>query len=106
VLPGFVARHLWRTWQAVEAELTDGGGSVPETTGRRWRMAQASDGRVVRHLLATASRPSWSAVARAVGVRVTRGEVIAAYRTQDGSEGCYARLAGAVHRLAPGVRMM
>lgn len=106
VLPGFVARHLWRTWQAVEAELTDGAGSVPEATGRRWRMAQASDGRVVRHLLATAPRPTWSAVVRAVGVSVTRGQVIAEYREQDGGEGCYARLAGALHRLAPGVRMM
>lgn len=106
VLPGFVARHLWRTWRVVEAELTGGPGLVPETTGRRWRMAQASDGRVVRHLLATAPRPTWSAVARVVGVTVTRGQVIAAYRKQDGGEECYARLAGALHRLAPGVRMM
>jgi len=61
---------------------------------------------VVRHQLATASRPTWSAVARAVGVAPTRAAVIAAYQQQVGGEGCYARLAGALHRLAPGVRMM
>lgn len=46
--PGFVARHLWRTWQAVGAGLAGGEPALPETTVRRWRTAQASDGRVVR----------------------------------------------------------
>lgn len=107
VLPGFVARHLWRTWRVVEAACEDTAGSgVAEATQRRWAATQASDGRVLRHALAASLRPAWTEVARALPLGATRRQVLVAFASQVGGGSAYADLAGLLHRLAPGVRMM
>lgn len=108
VLPGFVARRLWRRWDVVEDALAQrrrvGRPLVPGRTRRRWRSRLRTDGRRVRHALATTGRPELLDMARRVPVECTRGGVLAAYRER--APEALAELAGRLHRAAPGVRMM
>ena len=83
VLPGFVARRLWR----------------------RWRSRLRSDGRRVRHVLSVTQRPELEAVVRRVPVACTRGDVLAAYRAHAPGS-ALRELAALLHRVTPGLRMM
>ena len=109
VLPGFVARRLWRRWEVVEGALTGkrrrGRAPVPERTQRRWRSSLRRGARVVRHVLSATQRPEIDAVVRRVAVTGTRGDVLAAHR-EHANEGALPELAALLHRLAPGLRMM
>lgn len=109
VVPGFLARRLWRRWEVVEGALTGKRRRshihVPARTRRRWRSKLASDGRVVRHVLSATQRPDLAAVVRQVPPICTRGDVLAAYRAHAG-ESALAELGALLHRLAPGLRMM
>ncbi|MFN0155915.1 MAG: DUF6431 domain-containing protein [Gaiella sp.] len=109
VLPGFVARRLWRRWEVVVGALAGKGrhgrAPVPGRTRRRWRSKLRRCGRLVRHVLSTTQRPELDAVVRRVPVACTRGAVLAAYR-EHANEDALAELAALLHRLAPGLRMM
>lgn len=109
VLPGFVARRLWRRWEVVDRALTgkqrQDVAPVPGRTKRRWRSSLRGGARVVRHVLSATQRPDIDAVVRRVPVTGTRGDVLAAYR-EDANEGALPELAALLHRLAPGLRMM
>lgn len=109
VIPGFLARRLWRRWEVVEGALTGKRRRshihVPGRTRRRWRSKLASDGRVVRHVLSATQQPGLEAVLRRVQPICTRGEVLSAYRGYAG-EDVLAELGALLHRLAPGLRMM
>lgn len=109
VLPGFVARKLWRRWEVVDDALREkrrvGRPLVPGRTRRRWRSQLRSDGRRVRHVLSSTGRPEVEAVVGRVSVECRRGDVLAAYRELT-PEGALAELAALLHRSAPGVRVM
>ena len=109
VVPGFVARRLWRRWDVVEDGLGEkrrvGRPEVPGRTRRRWRARLRSDGRRVRHVLSVTQRPELEAVVRRVPVECTRGGVLAAYR-EHAPCSALRELAALLHRVTPGLRMM
>ena len=123
VLPGFLARHLHFTWQAVEAStgLTDEPAREAEIrdgvvrrmvrpsvrTVQRWTARLAASARQLVLLLATTSAPHSERVAMQVGLTGTRHALVRALAMVTGAAtGALATLAALVHRLEPGVRVM
>jgi len=109
ILPAFLARHLWRSWATVEAAVEAAERSeVAARTRRRWRGRLASSARQLVVLLATTADQIWSALVAAVGLDASRLDLVGGYgvlmRPRRGL--CLAELAGLVHRLSPGVRLM
>lgn len=125
VLPAFLARHLWRSWETVEAALEPAAASpeasaaaprarpvVPERTRRRWRARLSSSAAaVIAALGAARGSLSWiERVIETVGRGGRRAEVVSVYRTHATplpSRGLsYAAPAAVLHRVAPGLRLM
>lgn len=109
ILPAFIARHLWRSWRVVESPGEFAGRSrIPERTRRRWQARLAAAGRLLVATLTTAARQVWDALATAAGLGCTRLELVREYRVAllPARGECLAELAGLIHRLAPGVRLM
>ncbi len=113
VLPGFVARHLWRSWRTVETGTGAGPPPpsqprIPERTVRRWRERAASAARMLVQVFATSGSVLLEAIAKAVGLDATRSELVAAYvaAVSPAPTSPFATVAGLVHRLEPGVRLV
>lgn len=125
VIPAFLARCLWRSWETVEAAMepaaprpkaSDAARSaapvVPERTRQRWRARLSSSAAAMIAALAAARGSlSWVGdVIETVGVGGRRAEVVSVYRTQATplpSRGLsYAAPAAVLHRVAPGLRLM
>jgi hypothetical protein len=112
LLPALLARHLWRRWQVVEqATVGPAGPSAPATpkqTLRRWAGRLASSAAVLVTVLAQAATWQVARLLRNVRHGDRRLELVAAYATvfeaQPGQRLC--ALAGLVHRMVPGVRLM
>ena len=113
ILPAFVARHLWRSWDTLEAHTRSAPAPktlppVPERTQRRWRARWRASAVALLHLFAA----SWAAplvhTATTVGHDGTRGELVRTYAAVAGQAAGnpLAAVAGLVHRLMPGVRLM
>jgi hypothetical protein len=113
ILPAFVARHLWRSWETVKANTLSAPApktlpQVPKRTQRRWRMRWRASAVVLLQLFAA----SWAAplvrVATAVGHDGTRGELVRSYAAIAGeaADNPLTAVAGLVHRLMPGLRLM
>jgi len=81
---------------------------VPERTRRRWQARLAAAGRLLVATLTTTARQVWDTLATAAGLGCTRLELVRQYRAalSPASGECLAGLAGLIHRLAPGVRLM
>lgn len=107
VLPAFVARHLWRSWETVEEVVSRRDDSAPRRTLRRWLSRLGSDawqlievftasvtGSVTR--LLTTPRPATRSAFVATLSRVLRRD--------QGS--VFASIAGWIHRLEAGIRLM
>lgn len=115
ILPMFLARHLWRTWPTVERTVkpedtaaASNALPVPESTKRRWRKRLASSARVLVVLLAASGRAALEAIAMTVGLDGTRATLVDAHAV---AAGCVpgtrlSMLAGLVHRLERGIRLM
>lgn len=104
VLPGFLARHLWRRWQAVEgATVSEAPSVVPARTRRRWRERLRGPARPVLHVLSALRRPTLSAIVARVGLDATRGELLAAFPTRAGA---LTTLTILLNLVVPGLRMM
>jgi hypothetical protein len=104
VLPAFLARLLWRTWDVVEREALDkpspsAAPAVPRRTVQRWRARLAQSARLPVQVLVVAGG-RLRELAERVGLEPTRMELLAA------SGGSLAALSVLLHRLAPGVRLM
>lgn len=104
VLPAFLARHLWRTWDAVSDALgmdRTRSSSTPKRTRRRWvrRLCEQAATLVVVLGQLGPARPL--AVA-ALGLDATRRDVVEAF----GGLAKLAKLAVRVDHLVPGVRVM
>lgn len=115
VLPLFLARHLWHPWKAVERvvrpteELPKAAApAVPAATQRRWRMRLESSARVLCALLAMSGGIELGGVAMQVGLGGTRGELVDAFKAvAAGAAGeRLSPLAGLLHRLERGIRLM
>lgn len=104
VLPSFLARHLWRMWTTVGVILGSGELRrvvVPERTQTRWHARLHTAGRKLVSVLATAGE-ELAKVAGRLEADALRGAVLDVL----GNAGRLAEIAGLVHRLAPGVRVM
>jgi len=123
VLPEFVARYLWYSWRTVEA-ATLGAKSVEHpapiapppalgpcpSTVRRWQRRLGAAARLLVQVLATLVAPVLTAMIAGLrdGLDATRGALVVAYAVAmelPAGRGL-AALAGHVHRLAPGLRLM
>ncbi len=113
VLPGFLARHLWRSWPVVEvvtigAPPPSNQPEVPERTQRRWAARLLSSGALLVQMLATSVQAALVKIAKAIGLAPIREAVVHEHASQMGLEGGrkLAALAALIHRLAPGVRLV
>ena len=104
VLPAFLARCLWRTWEVVEREAlakprAHEAPPVPARTVQRWRARLAQSARLPIQVLVVAGG-ELRRLAERVGIEAARLELLLA------SGGSLTALAVLLHRLAPGVRLM
>ena len=104
VLPAFLARCLWRTWEVVEAAISDGGRpQVPARTVQRWHARLAQAALAATQALAASGASTLREVAQRVGLEASRGELVKAYAEATASS---SQLAALLHRLSPGLRLM
>ena len=106
VLPGFLARHLWRSWKTVEeatATPREVPSVVPARTRRRWQKRLRSPARPVLHVLSALRRPALSAIVERVGLDGTREELLRAFPSRTG---VLAMLTILLNLVLPGLRMM
>lgn len=103
VLPAFLARHLWRTWERVTEALDEARArsSTPARTRQRWLSRLRERAAMLVVILAQLG-PARSGAVSALGLDATRREVIVAF----GGLARLASLAVLVDRLVPGVRVM
>lgn len=111
VLPRFLARHLWRVWEAVEVATEVATPPtprviVPERTVRRWRDRLSSSARMLVQVLATSGATRLCSLATAAGLDACRLELARVCAAQSGSSHLLMDLAVLIHRLVPGVRLM
>lgn len=108
VLPAFLARCLWRTWELVEAALFGGKRQepVPARTVQRWHSRLAQAALAAQQALAASGEPKLRAVAQAVGLDATRAALVKAYAKATESSSLLMPLAALLHRLSPGLRLM
>jgi len=117
VLPAFVARHLHRTWGAVQSRLVAAG--ALEDTGAEWRVGAkpTTSERFVARLMAVASVLSQALVEsveeaapviRELGIGCSRRQLVEGLAGAGLVEQQHklGQLASWVHRLVPGVRVM
>lgn len=116
ILPGFIARHLWRSWRVVEHGLS-GAGPAPETgrwpqiaerTQRRWRSRWFRSAKFLAQVLAACGEVAWAALAGALSANATCADLVALYAgavaTPAGQ--LLATVAALIYRLQPKVRLM
>ena len=110
VLPAFVARHLWRTWETVEAVVVPPEQRppvvVPKRTRRRWRARASQPVRVVLHVLSSLRTAILSGLVAALGLDATRRALLAAFRPLAGAMGACAALSVLLGKVLPGLRVM
>jgi hypothetical protein len=117
VLPAFLARHLHRTWGAIQSRLVAGG--ALERTGAEWRVRSKPTTlhrwltrlTAVATVLTQALAESGGAVAAVVadlGCQCSRGDLIEALARADLVDKRHkaGQLACWVHRLVAGIRVM
>jgi hypothetical protein len=112
ILPLFVARHLWRTWEVVRRVLMPDPTSdrkepswpkVPERTARRWKQRWSRPALALTQILA-ASGP-WAALAVRLPVDATCAQLVATFAAEQVGQPL-AALAALIYRLQPKVRFM
>jgi hypothetical protein len=114
ILPLFLARHLWRTWEVVRRVLMPDSKTssasegepwpkVPPRTVRRWRQRWLRPALALAQILATSG--PWDALAIGLPVDATCGDLVAAYAAAQVGEPL-SSLAALIYRLQPKVRLM
>jgi hypothetical protein len=118
ILPAFIARHLWRTWEVVAHAVTGAARSAPEEpprwptvprrTVRRWRARWQRPAQGVGQILATSGAAVWAALVRVLRPDATCADLVTAYardhRPLVGHP--VAAVAALLYRLQPRVRLM
>jgi hypothetical protein len=117
VLPGFLARHLHRTWSSIQTALRGQGlapvgraadhETVPATTLRRWVDRLASSAQALIAPLAGLC-PELCAATEPPPTDWSRGALVQALLSQGLLVGGYAlsQIAGWIHRQMPGLRLL
>lgn len=105
VLPGFVARCLWRSWGVVEAWAIKAQRSalwseVPKRTVRRWKQRLDNSARLLVQALAASGSAQLEQIAGRLGLDATRLKLVEAMGAGPGA------VAALIHRLVAGVRLM
>jgi hypothetical protein len=108
VLPAFLARCLWRTWDVVEAALFDEKcpTTVPTRTVQRWRARLSQAAIAATQALVISGDPTLRAVGQRVGLDGARAALVVAYGEAIALPSLLAPLAALLHRLSPGLRLM
>jgi hypothetical protein len=108
VLPAVIARHLWRLWKTVE-DVSTKGAEAPQTTTARWfSRLSSSAARLVQALLAVGSHLLGRKLTSLLGKVRTRWELVEAVIASNAVsvDQPFADLAGWIHRLEKGIRLM
>lgn len=117
VLPAFLARHLHRTWGAIQSRLVAAG--AMERTGAEWRVRSkpttlhrwlarlAAVATVLTQALAESGGEA-AAVVADLGPRCSRGDLVEALARAGlvDKHNKVGQLACWVHRIVPGIRVM
>lgn len=113
VLPAFVARHLWRSWDTVNATTVAAPAPptqppVPERTLQRWRARLRAWAITLVQLFTTSWADGLVRMALTVGHEGTREDLVHAYVAHEAARAGnpLAALAAHIHRLMPGLRLM
>ena len=108
VLPAFLARCLWRTWEVVEAALLEDErpAVVPARTVQRWHARLTQAALAATQALATSGDPTLREVAQRVGLAASRVALVEMYAAAVETSSLLAPLAALLHRLSPGLRLM
>jgi hypothetical protein len=116
ILPLFLARHLWRTWNVVRRVLmpdpktsssseTHCWPQVPPRTVRRWRQRWLRPARALVQILAAAGETTWTTLATGLPLDATCADLVSAYAHEHVGPSL-AGLAALVYRLQPKVRLL
>ena len=107
VLPAFLARCLWRSWEVVERALfSERRSPVPARTVQRWHARLAQAALAATQAMAASGAPTLREVAQRVGLEASRGELVKAYAEATATSSLLVPLAALLHRLSPGLRLM
>lgn len=108
VLPAFLARCLWRTWEVVEAALFEGESHVPvpARTVQRWHTRLAQAALAATQALATSGDATLREVSQRIGLEASRVGLVEAYAAAVGTSSLLAPLAALLQRLSPGIRLV
>ena len=111
MLPGFLARHLWRTWAAVEAICVVAPVrrlwmAVALRTQRRWRARLLRSALLLLLVLGALRLPALTEMVARIGLDATRGALLTAFLPLAGVLGACASLAILLNRARPGLRVM
>jgi len=105
IVPCFLARHLWRTWETVETavgmrERSTRQQAIPERTVRRWKCRLQAGAGQLGEALRDCARATVATAARGVGLLATRLQMVSAVGSG------LATVAAVVHESAAGVRVV
>lgn len=111
VLPGFLARNLWRAWATVEAICVARPArrlwvTVASRTQRRWRARLLCSAWILLQVLGALRVAALTEMAARIGLDATRGALLAAFLPLAGALGACASLAVLLNRARPGLRVM
>lgn len=117
ILPAFIARHLWRTWDVVAHTLPEGPDPsadrrcwprVPPRTARRWRARWQRPAQMLAQILAASGAATWAALAGRLRPDATCAELVTAYAPAPGPlvGPPVAAVAALLYRLQPRVRLL
>jgi hypothetical protein len=117
-LPGFLARHLWRTWRVVahglraapppETEAPRRWPRVPARTVRRWRARWQRPAQALVQVLTASGEAAWAALVRGLRLAGTCADLVAAYAgvTGPATGSPLAAVAALLDRLHPHIRLL
>ena len=111
VLPGFLARNLWRTWATVEASCVARPArrlqmAVALRTQRRWRARLLRSALMLLLVLGALRLAAVTEMVGRIGLDATRGALLTAFLPLAGALGSCASLAILLNRARPGLRVM
>jgi hypothetical protein len=111
VLPGFLARNLWRTWATVEAICVARPVrrllmAVALRTQRRWRARLLRPALLLLLVLGALRLPALTEMVAQIGLDATRSALLTAFLPRAGALGACASLAILLNRSRPGLRVM
>ena len=114
IVPEFLARQLWHRWAVVEEYVQEIrcarllARAPSKQTVRRWRRRFRASARLLVGLLARSGEAVLAGLARAVGRKASRQELVWAHAAATGTEPGLrlANVAALAHRLLSGIRLM